>query len=33
MKKKQILSFIQEINTPCRTADVSSHFDMSAYQA
>ncbi|EHQ0016015.1 FaeA/PapI family transcriptional regulator [Escherichia coli] len=33
MKKKQILSFIQEINMPCRTADVSSHFDMSAYQA
>ena len=33
MKKTQILSFIQEINTPCRTADISSHFDMSAYQA
>ena len=33
MKKKQILSFIQEINTPCRTTDISSHFDMSTYQA
>ncbi|EPB2926924.1 FaeA/PapI family transcriptional regulator [Escherichia coli] len=33
MKKKQILSFIQEIKTPCRTADISSHFGMSAYQA
>ena len=32
MKKKQILSFIQEINTPCRTTDISSHFDMSTYQ-
>ncbi|HAX3083331.1 TPA: hypothetical protein JWI13_004900, partial [Escherichia coli] len=27
MKKTQILSFIQEINTPCRTTDISSHFD------
>lgn len=33
MKKTQILSFIQEINTPCRTTDISSHFDMSTYQA
>ncbi len=33
MKKKQILSFIQEINTPCRTTDISSHIDMSTYQA
>ena len=33
MKKTQILSFIQEINTPCRTTDMSSHFDMSTYQA
>ncbi|HAN6894990.1 hypothetical protein HEN66_023205 [Escherichia coli] len=33
MKKEQILSFIQEINTPCRTTDISSHFDMSTYQA
>ncbi|WP_236942104.1 FaeA/PapI family transcriptional regulator, partial [Escherichia sp. MOD1-EC6154] len=22
MKKEQILSFIQEINTPCRTTDI-----------
>ncbi|EPH5377900.1 FaeA/PapI family transcriptional regulator, partial [Escherichia coli] len=28
MKKKQILSFIEEISTPCRTTDISSHFDM-----
>ncbi|ENG8367186.1 FaeA/PapI family transcriptional regulator [Escherichia coli] len=28
-----MLSFIQEINTPCRTTDISSHFDMSTYQA
>ncbi|ENU7822870.1 FaeA/PapI family transcriptional regulator [Escherichia coli] len=33
MKKTQILSFIQETNTPCRTTDISSHFDMSTYQA
>ncbi|WP_071601880.1 FaeA/PapI family transcriptional regulator, partial [Escherichia coli] len=33
MKKTQILSFIQEINMPCRTTDISSHFDMSTYQA
>ncbi|EPL0050664.1 TPA: hypothetical protein IBV03_003071 [Escherichia coli] len=33
MKKTQILSFIQEINTSCRTTDISSHFDMSTYQA
>ena len=33
MKKTQILSFIQEINTPCSTTDISSHFDMSTYQA
>ena len=33
MKKTQILSFIQEINTPCRTTDISSQFDMSTYQA
>lgn len=32
MKKTQILSFIQETNTPCRTTDISSHFDMSTYQ-
>ncbi|EPV6008803.1 FaeA/PapI family transcriptional regulator [Escherichia coli] len=33
MKKTQILSFIQETNTPCRTTDIPSHFDMSTYQA
>lgn len=33
MKKTQMLSFIQEINTPCRTADIASRFEMSAYQA
>ncbi|HFO8637091.1 TPA: FaeA/PapI family transcriptional regulator [Escherichia coli] len=36
MKKTQILSFIQETNTPCRTwicPYISSHFDMSTYQA
>ncbi|HCQ2460814.1 TPA: FaeA/PapI family transcriptional regulator, partial [Escherichia coli] len=33
MKKKQILDFIQEIKTPCRTTDIASHFEMSAYQA
>ncbi|HAV9945852.1 TPA: hypothetical protein JLR76_004514 [Escherichia coli] len=33
MKKEQILDFIQEIKTPCRTTDIASHFEMSAYQA
>ncbi|EHK5476509.1 TPA: FaeA/PapI family transcriptional regulator [Escherichia coli] len=33
MKKKQILDFIQEIKTSCRTTDIASHFEMSAYQA
>ncbi|ECT9924421.1 hypothetical protein CXI67_24435 [Salmonella enterica subsp. enterica serovar Typhimurium] len=33
MKKKQILDFIQEINTPCKTTDIATHFKMSAYQA
>ncbi|HDD9213786.1 FaeA/PapI family transcriptional regulator, partial [Escherichia coli] len=33
MKKKQILDFIQEIKTPCRTTDIASRFEMSAYQA
>ncbi|CUA13234.1 FaeA/PapI family transcriptional regulator [Escherichia coli] len=33
MKKTQMLSFIQEINTPCRTTDITSRFEMSAYQA
>ncbi|HAX5195990.1 TPA: FaeA/PapI family transcriptional regulator [Escherichia coli] len=33
MKKKQILDFIQEIKAPCRTTDIVSRFEMSAYQA
>ncbi|EFB1327529.1 TPA: FaeA/PapI family transcriptional regulator [Escherichia coli] len=33
MKKKQILDFIQEIKTSCRTTDIASRFEMSAYQA
>lgn len=33
MKKKQILDFINKINMPCRTTDIASHFEMSAYQA
>ena len=33
MNKKQILDFIQEIKTPCRTTDIASRFEMSAYQA
>ncbi|EBH8769701.1 FaeA/PapI family transcriptional regulator [Salmonella enterica] len=33
MKKKQILDFIQDINTPCKTTEIAIRFDMSAYQA
>ncbi|RZN38158.1 hypothetical protein FEK48_20830 [Escherichia sp. E2593] len=33
MKKKQILDFVQKIKTPCRTTDIASRFEMSAYQA
>ncbi|WP_089553083.1 FaeA/PapI family transcriptional regulator [Escherichia coli] len=33
MKKEQILSFIQDINTPCKTAEIAMRFDMSVYQA
>ncbi|EFK4281293.1 TPA: FaeA/PapI family transcriptional regulator [Escherichia coli] len=32
MKKKQILDFIENINAPCRTTDIATHFDMSSYQ-
>lgn len=32
MKKKQMLDFIQEIKTPCRTTDIASRFKMSSYQ-
>lgn len=33
MNKKQILDFLQEIKTPCRTTDIATRFEMSAYQA
>ena len=33
MKKKQMLDFIQEIKTPCKTTDIASRFKMSSYQA
>ncbi|WP_089639628.1 FaeA/PapI family transcriptional regulator [Escherichia coli] len=33
MKKEQILDFIHEIKTPCRTTDIATHFKMSVYQA
>lgn len=33
MKKKQILNFIQEIKTPCKTTDIAMRFEMSTYQA
>lgn len=33
MKKKQILDFIQDINTPCKTTEIAIRFEMSAYQA
>ncbi|MBB7296054.1 FaeA/PapI family transcriptional regulator [Escherichia coli] len=33
MKKAQILAFITNIKTPCRTTDVAIHFEMSTYQA
>lgn len=33
MPKKQILTFIKDINTPCKTTEVATRFDLSAYQA
>ena len=33
MKKKQILAFIEDINTPCKTSEIAIRFDMSTYQA
>ncbi len=33
MKKEQILDFVQDINTPCKTAEIAMRFDMSVYQA
>lgn len=33
MMKKQILDFIQDIHTPCKTTDIAMRFDMSVYQA
>ncbi|GCP70766.1 hypothetical protein BvCmsHHNP023_01128 [Escherichia coli] len=32
MKKKQILAFIEVINTPYKTSEVAILFGMSAYQ-
>lgn len=33
MTKNQILSFIHDINTPCKTTEIATRFDMSSYQA
>lgn len=33
MKKEQILDFVQDINTPCKTAEIAMRFNMSVYQA
>ncbi len=33
MKKEQILDFVQDINTLCKTAEIAMRFDMSVYQA
>lgn len=33
MKKEQILAFIEDINTPCKTSEIAIRFDISAYQA
>ncbi|EBJ0541208.1 hypothetical protein F6Z03_15980 [Salmonella enterica] len=33
MKKEQRLCFVQDINTPCKTAEIAMRFDMSVYQA
>ncbi|GDM21675.1 FaeA/PapI family transcriptional regulator [Escherichia coli] len=31
--KDRILSYAGKINSPCRTAEIASHFGLSAYQA
>ncbi|UMS19635.1 hypothetical protein AOY83_22535 [Escherichia coli] len=33
MNKKQILDFIEDMNTPCKTTEIAIRFGMSAYQA